>query len=62
MSLFGPLEEAALRQQFRAMYRDIGMLESIIVLNEILTTAKILNEVLQDEMNESEKDEGMGTP
>lgn len=49
MRAFGELEEAQIRSQFRAMYHDMGIEESIKVLHEIIVTASILAEVLVEE-------------
>ncbi len=48
-----PLDEmqvALLKNQFKLMFHDIGLKESLVVLYEILQTAAILAEVLTDEV------------
>lgn len=56
MNPFGPLEEAAMRSQFRRMYHDIGYEESLQVLREILKTGELLAEVLLEEVRKGNND------
>ena len=43
------LEEAELRVEFRALYRDLGYTESLQVLFELLTSSAVLAEVICEE-------------
>lgn len=49
------LDEAELRAEMRALYREVGFTEAIQVLLEILTGASILAEVIAEERNEKNK-------
>lgn len=49
MRAFDQLQEAEIKVQFRRMYADLGLLESLCVLNEILVTGRILAEVITEE-------------
>jgi hypothetical protein len=54
MKPFDQLQEAQMRSQFRHMYHDLGLDESLKVLHEIITTGAILAEVILEESdNES---------
>ncbi len=55
MKPFDELREAEIRIQFRHMFRDIGISESLIVLQEIIVTASILAEVLAEELDDKSK-------
>lgn len=50
------MQEAQIRAQFRRMYNDIGLDQSLIVLQEIIVTAAILSEVLAEELDEKSKE------
>lgn len=54
----GPLDEAELRAEMRAMYRDIGFAESLICLYSILQSGVILCEII-DEEQKREKAKGL---
>lgn len=54
MRNFDEMEIALLKNEFRNMYYDIGFIESLVVLNEILQSASILAEVLIDEKRKEE--------
>lgn len=56
MKPFDQLQEAAIRRQFRLMYHDIGLDESLVVLREIIVTGAILAEVLAEELDEKSKE------
>ena len=49
MSKLNEMEKAIIKNKFKRMLADLGMLESIAVLYEILQTGEILAEVLTDE-------------
>lgn len=50
MQPFDQLQEASIRRQFRLMYQDIGLSESLAVLHEIIVTGAILAEILSEEL------------
>ena len=43
------LDLAALRHEFRQLYRHLGYDESVVVLYELLKSAEVLTEVIVDE-------------
>jgi hypothetical protein len=58
----GELEEAAARREFRLMFYDIGLAESLKVLEHLILTAAILSEVLAEELDEVKKGKDLDTP
>lgn len=49
MKSLDPMQVALIKNQFKLMLADIGMVESPYVLHEILQTGEILAEVLVDD-------------
>ena len=50
------LDFAALRLDFRRLYRDLGYEESLLVLYELLKSTEILAEVITEERRNEEED------
>ena len=59
MSKLNEMEKAIIKNKFKRMLADLGMIESIAVLYEILQTGEILAEVLTDEQKRL-REEGEG--
>lgn len=49
MKEISELDKAALKHDFRMLYKDIGRIESFQVLYELLVSANILLDVIQEE-------------
>ncbi len=49
MRSLDPMQQALIKNQFKLMIKDIGFIESLYALAEILKTAEILSEVMVDE-------------
>lgn len=54
MTPVGPLDEAELRLEFRRTYKELGEVACTQILYELLMSAQILCEVMQEEQNEEE--------
>lgn len=55
---FDEMQEAEIRNDFRRMYRDLGLKESMIVFTELIATTEILSEVLEEELLNEFKEKG----
>lgn len=55
MKNINELDQAQLRHELRAMYKDIGYIESLQVLYEILMSANILMDVILEEHKRADK-------
>lgn len=51
------LDEAQMRQEFRRLYREIGMTGCLQALYEMLACARILSDIMSEEAGELTKDD-----
>lgn len=54
--MINELDKAEIRHEARDIYRDMGMKGALEVLDEVITFATILAEVLKEEMHDNLRD------
>jgi hypothetical protein len=54
------LDFAALRLDFRRLYRELGYEESLVVLYELLKSTEILAEIITEERRNEEREDKEG--
>lgn len=56
------LEKAEIRLEMRNIYKDVGFTESLQVLLELIVSASIMAEVINEERQLEKDEEGLDTP